>query len=92
MKRIPAKPSALTRAMHQMEGRIVGLEALLNVVFREWGREPEVVMAYLEQTAERCAATSLQQPGWSDAHIEGMEHAFQEGIAALRGRIEFPDQ
>ncbi|RRU17846.1 hypothetical protein [Stenotrophomonas sp. 278] len=82
----------LERKIQQLEGRIVGFDVLMNVVLREWGNPPEKVMAYLQQTQHRMIATSLPHPCCSDAHMEGLEHQLNEAIAALRGRIDYPEE
>ena len=83
---------AMQAKIDQLEGRIIGLDVLMNVVFREWGNPPETVMAYLIQSKHRMLATSLPHRNYTDAHIEGLEYQLGEAIAALKGRIDHPDK
>lgn len=82
----------LEMKIQQLEGRIVGFDVLMNVVFREWGNPPETVMAYLQEVHHRMIATSLPHPNYSDSHLEGLDHQLSEAMAALKGRIQYPDE
>jgi hypothetical protein len=73
------------------QGRILGMEAAMNVTFREWNSPPGKVMAYLRETSERLMSTMLASHA-TDAAIAGMKHAMGEAVAALQGRIDFPHQ
>lgn len=82
----------LVKKVQQLEGRILAMEALFNVLLRELGNPPEKVMAYLLQVQDRVIATALPQAGISDSHMEGLQHQLHEAVAALQGRIDFPGE